>query len=158
MRQDYESLSELFPEETPEETPPRNTGPAVMAHLLPLVFVGFGLSFLAFLPPLIIWNQHNGKDAFVAECAREALNIQISLFLYGLAALILLVAGAGSVLVQLFSTGPGWGSPELIPIYWVLFLMAAVALLVFEVVVCLIGGVQATKGKVFRAPAIIRLL
>jgi uncharacterized Tic20 family protein len=26
------------------------------------------------------------------------------------------------------------------------------------VVVCLIGGVQATKGKVFRAPAIIRLL
>lgn len=92
------------------------------AHLVPLL----GLSFLG---PLIIWLIKREEDAFVEFHAREALNFQISVLIYGIVMAITIV---GIVL--------------LIPLGIFVFVAAVVA------------AIRAANSEPFRYPLTIRLI
>lgn len=83
------------PEETPIESndvPSDSRGWAVAAHLLPFVS-------LAIIGPLFVWLIKRDEDAFVEDQAREALNFQLSLLIYGIVSGILIIVIIGIVLL-----------------------------------------------------------
>jgi uncharacterized Tic20 family protein len=84
------------------------------------------------LLPLIIYLVKRQDNAWVSGHAKEALNFHITLFLYGLAGLLLC----------LFIIG--------IFFLWALGLAALVC--------TIIAGVEAYKGKFFRYPLTIRIV
>ncbi len=98
---------------------------AILAHLIPLL--GF-----SFIPPLIIYLIKKDEDAFVAHHAREALNFQITLIIYGIISGILVLVIIG------------------------IFLLIALA--IGALVLAIIAAVAASNEQMYRYPAIIRLV
>jgi len=101
---------------------------AMLAHLL-----GIASSFIG---ALVIWQVKKDESPFVADQGKEALNFQIT------------IAIAYVVLMLL----------SLIPIVGcftsILMLLVGVTSLVF----CILGGLDANKGKVYRYPFALRLV
>lgn len=114
-------------------TDSRNLG--ALSHLSALVaFVGVP----SFVGPLVVWLLERGRDPFVAEQAREALNFNLSLLLYlaGGVVLSVLTIGLGLLLV--------------VP----LAVVAAVAWLALTV----IAALRAADGQIYRYPLTLRLI
>jgi hypothetical protein len=82
--------------------------------------------------PLIIWQIKKDQFAFVNEQGKEAVNFQISILIYALAAGLLCFACIG------------------------FFLLPAVY--IFDVVFLLIAGVKANNGEHYRYPLTIRFI
>lgn len=60
----------------------------------------------AFLGPLIIWLlRRDEHDQFAAEHARHALNFNLSLLIYGLAAIVVSIVTLGLALIVLLPVG-----------------------------------------------------
>lgn len=97
---------------------------ALLAHLLTFV--------TAFLAPLIIWLMKKDQSGYIDHHAKEALNFQISLYIYGIVSSILVVILIGIVL--LFALG------------------------VFAFIVILIATIKAAQGEYYRYPLCIRFL
>lgn len=97
---------------------------ALLAHLLTFV--------TAFLAPLIIWLMKKDQSSYIDHHAKEALNFQISLYIYGIVSSILVVILIGIVL--LFALG------------------------VFAFIVILIATIKAAQGEYYRYPLCIRFL
>lgn len=70
-----------------------DTGMAQASHLLAIV--------TGFLGPLIIWVTKGKEDPFVEQHAKEALNFQISMFIYLSVASLLILVLVGLVLVPI---------------------------------------------------------
>lgn len=90
-----ESLPAIPPEEEwhdPTAVPSDSRGWAVAAHLLPFVS-------LAIIGPLFIWLIKRDEDEFVEYHAREALNFQLSILIYGIVSGILIIVLIGIVLI-----------------------------------------------------------
>jgi len=105
---------------------------AVVSHLGGLV------PFLLFpiLIPFLVWLFKGDESAFVNEQSREALNFQISLFIYGVISIMLIFTIIG------------------IPI-------AIVAFIIFIItnIVCSIkGAVRTSKGLNYKYPMNLRLI
>ncbi|CAN5821659.1 DUF4870 domain-containing protein [soil metagenome] len=114
-------------------TDSRNLG--LVAHLSALVaFAGVP----SFIGPLVVWLLHRDRDNFVAEHAREALNFNLSLLIYGVAgvALSVLTIGLGLVVV--------------VP----LAVVAAVAWFAFTIMAAL----RASQGEIYHYPLTMRLI
>ena len=94
---------------------------AMLAHLLAL--------FTGFLGPLIIYLTKKDESTFVKDNARNALNFQISLFIYYIISFVLAFILIGFVL------------------------LAAIGIL--HLVCCIIGAVSARDGKVYKYPMTI---
>ncbi|MFV1970078.1 MAG: DUF4870 domain-containing protein [Acidimicrobiia bacterium] len=125
-------LPEDLPSEPsePEPTDPKDVasdsrGWAVAAHLLPLVSIYI-------IGALVIWLIKRDEDEFVEEHAREALNFQLSVLIYGLVSLLLIVILIG------------------------FFLLLAVG--IFALVMSIIAAVKAAKGEPYRYPLTIRMV
>jgi uncharacterized protein len=103
---------------------------AMFTHLA-LISVHFGLPIV---PTLVMWLIKREKSPFIDDHGREALNFQLSLFLYGLGTLILgfLTCGAGWIL---------W-----IPVY------------ILGIVGMILAAVAANKGQYYRYPMTVRFL
>jgi uncharacterized Tic20 family protein len=101
-----------------------DTGLAVLAHILGL--------FFGFLAPLIIWLVKGKESEFVEDQAKEALNFQISMFIYFIGSLILAIIVIGALL--------------------------AFALAIFEIIVCILAAISANKGERYRYPLCIRFI
>ena len=98
-----------------------------------------GLCILPVLPliggmvgVLVLWLMKREEGAFIDTQGKEALNFQISLFIYVSVSLLLFIIGIG---VFLFF-----------------------ALMIFAVVCMVVAGVKASEGKAFRYPACIRFI
>ncbi len=76
----------------PTDVPSDSRGWAVAAHLLPLVS-------LAIIGPLFVWLIKRDEDEFVEAHAREALNFQLSMLIYGLISALLIIVLIGIVLL-----------------------------------------------------------
>ena len=109
----------------PAVVPSDSRGWAAAAHLIPII----GLSFVA---PLIIWLIKRDEDAFVGYHAREALNFQISILIYGIVSAILVIILIGILLL--------------------------IALAIFALIVMIIAGVKAASGDLYRYPLTIRFI
>ncbi len=84
------------------------------------------------IAPLIIWQIKKDQFAFVDEQGKEAVNFQISILIYALAAGVLCLACIGVALLP--------------------------AVYIFDVVFLLIAGVKANNGEHYRYPLTIRFI
>ena len=106
---------------------------ALMAHLSTLSnYVGIP----GFVGPLVIWLLKKDSMPFASEQAKEALNFQISLFIYG-------IICAGLTFTLIFAV---IGIPGL--------LILGILHLVFTI----LATIQAGEGKPYRYPLSIRLI
>ncbi len=104
---------------------------AMAAHLSALVGL-IGVPFGNILGPLVIWLVKRDESAFVGDQAKEALNFQISMSVYGVVAAVLVFLLIGLVLLPLLAIA-----------WFVLLIMAAM---------------EAKKGKKYRYPFTFRLI
>jgi hypothetical protein len=129
-------MTDNLPADSPGESPePEPTNPkdvasdsrgwAVAAHLLPLVS-------LYIFGALIIWLIKRDEDEFVEAHAREALNFQLSVLIYGLVSLVLII-----VLIGFFML---------------------LALGIFSLVMSIIAAVKAANGETYRYPLTMRMV
>lgn len=106
---------------------------ALAAHLSSLSsFIGIP----GFIGPLVIWLVKKDELPFAAAQAKEALNFQITLLIYGIILLLLVLTVIGALI----------GIPGLI------------ALGIAELVFAIIASIQAGEGKPYRYPMTIRLI
>src|SRR5262249_16592780 len=103
----------------------------MFCHLSPLLsYVAAGMTFIG---PLVCWLIKKDTSKFVDLNGKESLNFQICILIYSL------------ICFPLFCVG-GFG----------VFLLAAVQ--TFNVVCCIIAGIKANGGELFRYPFIFRLI
>ena len=109
---------------------------ALFAHLSSLAGLVIGLNFLG---PLIIYLVKKNEDPYVTEHAREALNFNLSVFLY------LIVCAFAAVILTLVLIG--------ILLFPVLFAIA-----IAWIVLTIVAAVKANNGEVYRYPLTIRFV
>ncbi len=149
----------------------KNTSYASIIHLSS--FIGVLLPFIPFaniLAPLILWLIKKDEDEFVNKNGKSCLNFEISLLLYSFIVLIILtifiaIFGVTSM-VSLgvnISDIPNLSSPsdiaeELIPAVLGglgLYLLFALILFIFYIVVKIKAAIRASNGEVYRYPLAI---
>jgi uncharacterized Tic20 family protein len=102
---------------------------ATIAHFSALVmFMGIP----SFIGPLVVWLMKKDQDEFVAMNAKEALNFNISFFLYGIISVLLIVLAIG--LLLLVAVGITW------------------------LVLVIVAGVKASSGEPYVYPFTLRLV
>lgn len=106
------------------------------AHLSALITLVTGLPSL--VGPLVVWLVKREGDAFVEAHAREALNFNLSLLVY-------VVAAMGLVIVSL-----GLAVLVLLPV--------ALAAFVGWLVVVVVAAGRASNGQFYRYPLTIRFI
>ncbi|MFQ5966324.1 MAG: DUF4870 domain-containing protein [Acidimicrobiia bacterium] len=125
-------------ESEPGELRPESKNWALGAHLSALSGL-FGVPVGNILGPLIVWLVKRNDDPYVERHAKEALNFNISIFIYE----IVLVA-AGIIL--------------LIVLIGILLLIAAAALGIAWLVFVIIAAIAASRGEEYQYPLTIRLV
>lgn len=140
---------------------------AVLIHLSGFLKYFFPLLFI--IAPILIWTR-NKDDAFVDDHGSQAINFQISMFIYSLVIgfigiilvlffLVDFVAFAeivdrhGDDFASIFSQGwPTW-------MIWI-FLIAVLAIgkFFFEIVVMIVAALRASNGQSYRYPLTIQFL
>ena len=141
-KQDVSSKENVSEQIMATEQPPLLTSPlsdkeeknwALMAHLSSLsTYVGIP----GFIGPLVIWLLKKDTMPFASEQAKEALNFQISLFIYGIICAVLTFTLIFAVI----------GIPGLM------------ILAVLHVVFTIMATIQAGEGKSYRYPLTIPLI
>ena len=139
---------------------------AALIHLS--TFTQFFFPFGNFIFPLIFWTAKK-NDPFVNEHGKQALNFQISLFLYAFFLVMLGIAGAILIGLSLnfegsfyFNEHHQWiGNPmEASPI--IIYIMIMVLLLLALFVLNIYGVVSATikagEGRLYKYPLTINFL
>ncbi len=74
---------------------------AMWTHLGALIAAALSGGLAQFLVPLVIWLSQRDRSDFVADHAREALNFQISVLIWGVLGALLVAACGLGVLVLL---------------------------------------------------------
>ena len=103
---------------------------AMWCHLSALVGYFFPLGSI--VAPLVIWLTQREEYPFVDQQGKEAVNFNLSIFLYGLVSLLLVFLLVGFILLPLLA--------------------------VFHVVCTIVAAVKASQGEAFRYPLTIRLV
>ncbi|MHB1231043.1 MAG: DUF4870 domain-containing protein [Burkholderiales bacterium] len=88
--------------------------------------------FFGFIPSLVVWLIKKDSSPFVAEQAKEALNFQITMLIAFAIAYVLILVVIGILLI------------------W--------ALVVANLVLCIVAGVKANSGESYRYPFALRLI
>ena len=125
-------------------TPPPNPGGgmsdntwSMIAHLSGLIgYLGNGIGGV--IATLVIWLIKKDDSPVIESQAREALNFNISVLIYGVALVILVVITFG---IGVFLAIP-----------------AGIALAIFHVVCTIIAAIKANEGKPYRYPLTLRLV
>jgi uncharacterized protein len=104
---------------------------AMIAHASSLVMF-LGIPFGNIVAPLLVWMFKKQVGPFVDENAKESLNFQISMTIYGIVAGILIFVLVGFALIAL--------------------------LFVADLVLVLVATLRADKGEIYRYPLTIRFL
>lgn len=85
-----------------------------------------------FIGPIVIWQLKKNESEFVVDQAKEALNFQISLFIYMLISLVLIFIVIGIFLI--------------------------IGLVLFGLIMVIVAGVKANEGEYYRYPMCLRLI
>jgi uncharacterized Tic20 family protein len=84
------------------------------------------------IAPIVIWQMKKNESSFVVEQAKESLNFQITLMIYGLISFLLVFIIIGFFLIF--------------------------ALVIFSLIIVIVAGVKANDGEHYRYPMTLRLL
>ena len=138
---------------------------AALIHLS--TFSQFFFPFGNFIFPLIFWTAKK-HDPFVNEHGKQALNFQISFFLYVLFIVLAGIAGAVIIGVNLNIENFYWndhgqfmGNPENatpVIIYVMVMVFLLLSLLVFNLYAVVSATVRAGEGKLYKYPLTINFL
>jgi len=129
------SSQEPIPEAVDKEEPAGLTNEektwGMLCHLSPLLaYLAGGMTFIG---PLVCWLIKKDTSKFVDHNGKEALNFQINILVYKIVCLpFICLAGLGLALLS--------------------------AVVVYNIVCCVIAGIQANSGQSFRYPFIFRLI
>jgi uncharacterized Tic20 family protein len=85
-----------------------------------------------FIGPFVVWQLKKNESEFVADQAKEALNFQISLFIYMMISAILILVVIGIFLI--------------------------LGLMLFGFIMVIVAGVKANQGEFYRYPMCLRLI
>ncbi|MBT8331385.1 MAG: DUF4870 domain-containing protein [Deltaproteobacteria bacterium] len=85
-----------------------------------------------FIGPFVVWQLKKNESEFVADQAKEALNFQISLFIYMMISAILILIVIGIFLIF--------------------------GLMLFGLIMVIVAGVKANQGEFYRYPMCLRLI
>jgi len=107
---------------------------AMLAHLSAFAYYVTGIGHI--VGPLIVWLSKRDGNPFVNDQAKEALNFQISVTIYLVAAIVMCI----TIIL----------APIGIPILIVLH--------AFQIVCMIIAAIKANDGVAFRYPLCIRLI
>ncbi len=151
-----QALDTLIPE--PERTP------ALLMHLSPLL--GLVLPALGnVLGPLVAWLAYRDRSRVLDAQGKEALNFQLSVWLYSFV--------TGLLFFALFSLGllggafgAAAGSPDLgafaifgsLAAFFAFFIPVSLVLWAFPLVVMLLAVLRVNQGRTYRYPLSIRWL
>ena len=124
MTENLPAVPEEVPTE-PRDMPSDARAWAVAAHLVPFIS-------LAIIGPLFIWLIKRDEDDFVEDHAREALNFQLSLLIYGIISAILIIVIIGIVLLM--------------------------AVAIFGLIWSIIAAIKAANGELYRYPLTMRMV
>ncbi len=91
-----------------------------------------GGTVFSFIPALIVWILKKDESAYIADLAKEALNLQITMLIAFLIASVLAWVLIGFLLY---------------PIIWVV-----------NIVFCIIAAIATSKGETYRYPFCLRLI
>lgn len=97
---------------------------ALLAHLSGL--------FFSFLGPLLIWAIKKDESTFIRDHALEALNFQISVIIYSLAAAFSMIILIGFLILPV--------------------------LIVLEIILVIMACMAANKGEMYKYPFTLRLI
>lgn len=103
---------------------------AMLCHLAALSGYVSGLGFI--VGPLVIWLIKKNEFSFVNEHGKEAVNFQISMFIYAIIAALLIMACIGIVLLPLVG--------------------------VVDLIFLIIASMKANNGESYRYPLTIRFI
>jgi hypothetical protein len=107
---------------------------AMIAHLSAFAFYISGIGHI--LGPLIVWLSKRDGNPFVDDQAKEALNFQISITIYFIAAIIMCVT--------------------------IIFAFIGIPILIvigaFQIVCMIIAAIKANEGVAFRYPLSLRFI
>ncbi|ADE54828.1 conserved hypothetical protein [Coraliomargarita akajimensis DSM 45221] len=104
---------------------------AALCHLLSFTqFLGVPLGGI--LGPLILWLVKRNDDALIDECGKEAVNFQISMFIYLMVSVVLIFLVVGILLLPV--------------------------VLILNVVYTIIAAIRASEGESYRYPFTIRFI
>jgi uncharacterized Tic20 family protein len=107
---------------------------AMIAHLSAFAYYITGIGHI--LGPLIVWLSKRDGNPFVDDQAKEALNFQISITIYVIAAVIMCLTVILAVI----------GIPILIGIH------------AFQIICIIIAAIKANDGVAFRYPLSLRFI
>ena len=103
---------------------------AMFCHLS--AFAGFIIPFGSLIGPIIVWSIKRDQYPLVDDQGKEAINFQISMFLYYIIAALLIL-----VVIGIFLLG---------------------ALFIFKLIMTVIASIKANEGTRFRYPLNIRFI
>lgn len=103
---------------------------AMPCHLAALAGLVTGLGFI--LGPLVVWLVKKDQYPLVDDQGKESLNFQISMFIYGLLAGLLVIVLVGFALLALIA--------------------------VFDLIMVIVAAVAANNGQRYRYPLTLRLI
>ena len=84
------------------------------------------------IAPIVIWQMKKNESPFVVEQAKESLNFQVTLMIYGLISFLLIFIIIGFFLIF--------------------------ALVIFGLIIVIVAGVKANEGEHYRYPMTLRLI
>ncbi|WP_216328785.1 DUF4870 domain-containing protein [Deinococcus aestuarii] len=138
--------------------------PALLIHLSPLL--GFVLPVLGnVLGPLAAWLAYRDRSRVLDDQGKEALNFQLSVWLYSLVFGLLFFALVSLGLIG-GAFGAAAGSPDLgvfalfgsLAAFFALFIPLGLVLWAFPLVVMLFAVIRVNQGRGYRYPLRIRFL
>jgi uncharacterized protein len=109
---------------------------AMFAHLSSLAALVIGLPFVG---PLLIYMLKKDDHPFIADQAREALNFNLSFFIYGI------VLGVATVVLTLILIG-------------LLLIPVLIALFIAWLILVIVAAMKANNGEAYRYPLTLRLI
>jgi len=124
------TLSEEIPKEDISMPTKNERTWGMLCHIS--TFTGMFIPLGNILSPLIIWLIKKDESPFITDQGKEVLNFQISMIIYILLSLFLIILLIG------------------IPIL--------IGLIIFNIIVTIIGAINANDGKYYRYPITIRFI
>lgn len=130
-------------------------------------FLGYFFPFANLFVPLIIW-QSNKESEFLDKHGKSVMNFQLSLFLYHLVGLIILLVFFLKNILELvgyaandgdffYNTNDGEFAGATIIALFSLFFYYFILQAIY-IVTTIIGGIRASKGKLYTYPLSIRFI
>jgi len=112
---------------------------AMLCHLS--TFAGLlGIPFGNVIAPLVIWLLNKDKSPFVDFHGKEAINFQISLYIYGFVGFVI-----GFILA-------------IVLVGFVILLLLIPVLFIFWIVAVIVAATKANQGELWEYPLSIRFL